>query len=171
MVKDHDQNIKENISHEQHSNQNIHETEDPQDMWIKPDYYQEMGEIKRTANTFAKNNKELYTEILTNFAEQLPQAELEPLTDEIWSNLENTDSYHNIQKNDFDKVAKLAEGYNRKWLQKLESMKSNSPLEAPTIFKMDDKYHKVSGNTRLMLARALGLRPKAIFVRFNKQNI
>lgn len=73
-------------------NQNIQGKENPQDIWIKPNYFNELGEIKRTAKTFAKDDNELYTKILTNFEKQLPLAELEPLTDEIWAKLENTDS-------------------------------------------------------------------------------
>lgn len=49
-------------------------------------------------------------------------------------------------------------------------MKNNHQFEAPIIFEMNGVYHKVSGNTRLMVARTLGLRPKAIFIKFNSQD-
>ena len=91
---------------------------------------------------------------------------LEVLTNEIWEKLENTDSNQVIENDDLDKVIELSEEYDREWKTKLETIKNNHSIPAPIIFEMNGRYHKVSGNTRLMLAKALGKIPMIAIVRY-----
>ena len=136
--------------------------------WEKPNLEWEFGEIDRTAKEFSQGDKEKYGSIMWGFKNQFENAQLEPLTDEVWSKLENTDSYNSVAPGDIEGAGKIAESNKRSWKQKLNSMRNGKPMPAPIIFEMNGRYHKVSGNTRLMLARALNSRPRVIFIRYKE---
>jgi hypothetical protein len=137
----------------------------PMEQWQKPNLEREFGEIDRTAKEFSKGNKELYDKIMWAFKNQFEFARLEELTDEVWAQLENTDSYHDISGGEVDKLSEIAAKNKRAWKRKSDDMKKGVPMAAPIIFQMGNRYHKVAGNTRLMIARVLGIRPKVVFIK------
>lgn len=137
-----------------------------QEQWEKPSLEREFGEIDRTAKEFSQADKDLYNKIMWAFKNQFDSARLEILTDDIWSVLENTDSFHELSYGDEKKLSEIAEINKRPWKKKFSDIKTGASMAAPIIFKMNGRYHKVSGNTRLMIARVLGIWPKVIFIRF-----
>ena len=137
--------------------------------WIRPNLRNEIGEIQRVLESFL--DIEPSRENVIKLVQTLEVSPLVELTDELWEKLENTESFHEIQKGDFQAVEKITEEYNkdlpedRKRSAKniLDGFRNNQPMEVPTIIENEEGgIHLISGNTRLMTARALGIRPQVI---------
>ena len=82
------------------------------------------------------------------------------LSDDIWSKLENTDSY---EVTSLDDAIKAAKGYGKNWKPTLDAIKNGTIIDPPMILNYDKtKYYLVGGNTRLMFYKALGITPKVL---------
>lgn len=128
----------------------------------------EGGEIERTAREFLNiENEEEIKVFLIHFKEIARGTSPIELSDEIWSKLNNTDSY-DIEVGDWNAVDYHATAEHqdlpRDWQSLKLKMEQGEPLDAPIIAKKGDSLHLVCGNTRLMVARALGIRPKVLIV-------
>jgi hypothetical protein len=78
------------------------------------------------------------------------------LTDEMWSRLENTDSY---DINSEEEAIELAQHYGKDW----QSIVVAEKLPPALILQYSpNKYYLVGGNTRLMFARVKGENPQVI---------
>jgi len=83
--------------------------------------------------------------------------------------LDNTDSF-DITPEGWEKVAENIDytnqetGAKRSWQDLKQKTEQGQELDAPIVLKYQDELHLVSGNTRLMVARALGKTPKVLFV-------
>jgi hypothetical protein len=123
-----------------------------------PDIEKESGEIERVAEKYAQQNPE---EFMRTFYEKVQEATLVKLTEEMWSVLDNTDSF-GIPYDGWEQVAEHVEhtnhetGSSRDWEELRQKMEDGQELDAPIVLKYHDELHLVSGNTRLMVARALG---------------
>lgn len=127
-----------------------------------PDIEEERGEFERVARMFSVDSDTL---------EFLAQEEgrLIPLREDTWSVLENTDS-NKLVKGDWDSVRAMSEAQTpiRDW-EKLKDHKENDvPIDAPIIMKFNGRYHLIAGNTRLMVARALGITPKVLIFEYKE---
>lgn len=129
--------------------------------FIFPHIQEERGEFERAGKEF-----ELDPEVLMFLAEE--EGVMCQLSSEIWERLENTDSY-GIKKDDWTEVGVHAREGDRDWVTLKEKITKGETLDAPIIFKYGERYHLISGNTRLMVARALGLTP-AVFIFEYKEN-
>jgi hypothetical protein len=90
------------------------------------------------------------------------------LSDDIWSKLENTDSYNITSIED---AVKLANQYGKKWKSTLSAIKNSEVLDPPMILNYDkDRYYLVGGNTRLMFYKALGIEPKVLLATIDLPN-
>ncbi len=78
------------------------------------------------------------------------------LTDEIWSRLENTDSYDIDSE---EEAVELARQYGKD-IQSILAAEKTPP--ALILQYSPNKYYLVGGNTRLMVARAKGINPQII---------
>ena len=82
---------------------------------------------------------------------------LTPLTDDIWSILRNSDSY---KIPSLEKVEKVTKKYGKDLNSLLNAIENKESIESPIIIKWgEDDYELVCGNTRLMIASALGTTP------------
>ena len=82
------------------------------------------------------------------------------LSDNIWSKLENSDSY---EVNSLDDAIKLATKYGKDYKPTLDAIKADKTINPPMVLNYDkDKYYLVGGNTRLMFYKALGKTPKVL---------
>ena len=142
--------------------------------WIRPDLDRERGEIERVLKEFL--GQEPNEENIRNFEIAVNNTTKVELSDEQWESLENTDSFHNVRPGHLEDVTNILDASNqelspknRRDLKKhLGRFIGNTPIEAPIIVKnKDGKLHLVSGNTRLMVCRLLGIRPKVIIAEFN----
>jgi hypothetical protein len=120
----------------------------------------EMGEIERVAQTFAKGDSERF---IRQFLEVIQNSQLTDLIDADWSRLENTDSW-DIGVGDLDSVEDHSKHIGRDWELLKTKLEKGGQVDAPIIIKIGGVLHLTSGNTRLMVARALGIRPKVVIV-------
>lgn len=132
------------------------------DQWVLPNIEMEMGEIERTAKTFSPEDE---TTMLDRIMEALKVGEIVDLTPDMWSRLENTDSWDVREGHMEDVLYHTAEsGRDAVGLEKAFS--SEQSMFMPIIvIKEDGTPYLVSGNTRLMVTRALALTPKAYIAR------
>jgi hypothetical protein len=136
--------------------------------WIRPDLQNERGEIERVIRDFLSEDPNEKT--ITNIIAILEGSPLIDLSDEEWSLVENTDSFHGVRAGHVEDAEQLTEGYNQELKAEnkrdfnglLNSFKQGRDIEAPTILKSKGILHLVSGNTRLKIARGLNSRPKVI---------
>jgi hypothetical protein len=134
--------------------------------FIFPSIEKELGEIQRVAQKYNPQNQEAF---VSTFSERAEKAKLVDLTEEIWRALDNTDSF-DIPHNGWQQVAEHIDhtnketGATRDWKDLKQKMENKQELDAPIILKYSDEIHLVSGNTRLMVARALGKTSRVLFV-------
>lgn len=130
--------------------------------WTRPDLSFEQGEFERVAEHFSQTEEERQG-IVKALIEGATHIEPTELSESDWAALENTDSF-DIAPGGYDTVAKLAEEYRRDAARLIAEMNSGNPIEAPIIARIRGTLHLVSGNTRLMIARAAGQVPQVVVV-------
>lgn len=136
-------------------------TKDPAIQFVFPNIENESGEIERVAEHFKLDKGAFCAE----FEARATQARLEPLTEEVWSHLDNTESWSEIKAGDWDAVMHHALGNQRpEWVHLRQKIESGVPVDAPIIVRKGDYLHLVSGNTRLMISRAAGIIPNVLMV-------
>ena len=119
--------------------------------WVKPSLDEEYEEFERTSE---EENIPL-AELTYGFE----RGKLVPLSDNIWSILVNQDSWQ-IKNGDMPMAVKLAIEYGKDYEKLSKGFAENITLPAPIIVKKPDgEYYQIAGNTRLMFAKALGIRP------------
>lgn len=106
--------------------------------WVKPKKIEEKDEFSRYPKKYWN---------------RFEDGKLIDLDEEIWAKLENTDSY---LIDSMEQAREFASIYKKD----IENILKADKLPAPIIVKIEDKYELVSGNTRLMVARALKIKPK-----------
>jgi hypothetical protein len=112
----------------------------------------EKGEFERVADTFEIDSSVLYF--------QAQNGSLSELNEELWNKLENTDS-NRFEPGNWSMVEQYSgqQSQPRDWGDLKQKLEKGTPLDAPIVMKFGDYYHLVSGNTRLMVARAMGITP------------
>jgi hypothetical protein len=130
--------------------------------WTKPDIAEEREEIERTANVLNVD--------LNQLMKAVQSAQLVPLDDVTWSKMKNTDSWHNIVPGNIETVKTHAAKYGRDWLRLVQAFERGSPLPAPIVVIHEGNPYLIGGNTRLMVARALGARPSVLLAKMNDTN-
>jgi len=147
--------------------------ESPQEInWVRPDIQSEMGEIERVAKMISESDDHRdhhYSKILQDITKAIETARLEGLTDKMWGMLKNTDSYrHDLRPGHIEDVQKIVGSY-RDWKSLLDAIQKNAPMQAPIILIQENGVpHLVAGNTRLMIARALGAKVQAFIARLQE---
>lgn len=111
----------------------------------------EKGELIRAA----KEEGISEIDLLTAFED----AEMVQLNDTIWSQLENTDSYEIVGRN---QAQEYADDYGKDWKPIEKAIKTGQKLPPPLILKYGDRFILVGGNTRLMFYRAYKIYPKVL---------
>jgi hypothetical protein len=116
-------------------------------LWI-PILQAENEEIERTADELGLPYDTVYNSLVNG--------DEVTLTDEMWSRLENTDSY---DINSEEEAIELARHYGKD-IQSILAAEKTPP--ALILQYSPNKYYLVGGNTRLMVARAKGINPQVI---------
>ncbi len=136
------------------------------DIFKKPSLVAEKGEFLRVAQAFGIEDSVLFYS-----AEN--EGKIVTLDDDTWSMLENSDSYH-IPKDGHEIAAALAEESGRDYHVVADAIYGGvmvgEPLDAPIVMKIGERYHLVSGNTRLMAARAYGVTPNVLLFEVDQVN-
>lgn len=137
-----------------------------------PEIEKEKGEIKRVfREVFGGQDAQETDNFFLRFSEAGASASMAELTEEMWSKLENTDSY-GIALQDWSGVEEHAVAghadHPRDWQLLKSQYEAGASIEAPIVLKTNGILHLVSGNTRLMVARALGITPQVLLVELNQ---
>lgn len=115
---------------------------------------------KNNIEEFGKYKFQIEMDILKNIFKKVDY--LIPLTDDIWSILRNTDSY---QIPSLEKVEKMTKKYGKDLNTLLNAIENKESIESPIIIKWGETdYELVCGNTRLMIASALGTIPAVMIL-------
>ncbi len=117
-----------------------------------PDIYAEFGEFDRVGKEFGFDGS-----VLMHLAKE--NGKMMDLTNEAWSVLENTDSY-DIESGDWETVEFKSKEADRDFMVPKNKIEGGELLDAPIIVKIGDTLHLVSGNTRLMVAKAFDIKPQ-----------
>jgi len=121
-----------------------------------PNIEKEEGEFDRVAKEFG-----FETSVLMFLAQS---GELVQMDEALLSKLENTDA-DTVEEGDWEAVHDHSNPdgvHKRNWEDLRDKLEAGSVLDAPIIMKFGDRYHLVSGNTRLMVARAKGISQKVL---------
>jgi hypothetical protein len=138
----------------------------PESMFLFPNIEKERGEIERVAQKYSPLDPEAFTQ---DFYAAARLTKLTDLTEDIWEELDNTDSF-DIPREGWAQIAEHVDhtnketAANRSWEDLKQKLECGQKLDAPIILKHSGKIHLVSGNTRLMVARALSMKPKVLLV-------
>ena len=128
--------------------------------WRKPLISEEMPEFERTAVDLRINLR-----LLTS---AFDSGELVELANWIWCLMVNTDSNEVFSIAEAEAKAEL---YGRDIARVFRGMTSHAILPAPIVLvRGDERPYLVSGNTRLMAARVLNVRPKVWLIRMEASN-
>lgn len=114
------------------------------------------------------NNKPKYAQQLKKLQESVSSAQIEDLTEEIWEKLDNSESHAYVRPGYLEDAQKFAErkSHNRDWKDIVNGIQKKCPMKVPIILiKSDGTPYLIAGNTRLMVFRAMMIRPKALIVR------
>jgi len=123
--------------------------------------YDEAGEIERVQQYFGIKT----SNFVQKFVERAKQGRLIKLTDDIWDTVENTDSHSdNVPRGDWNTVAHIVGQVQRDWQTLRNKMQRGEEMDAPIIARRGDILHLVTGNTRLCIARAAGVKPDVLIV-------
>jgi hypothetical protein len=123
----------------------------------RPDLENEMDELQRVVQDLSRD--EDINVSVDDLVNSFKKSKEVTLTDEIWGNLENTES-NEIEKGDMDSVMNIAKMYKKTNPKKLSQSIKSGDYKRPLILKFGDRYHLVAGNTRLCTAAAMGVNPK-----------
>ncbi|PIR37254.1 MAG: hypothetical protein COV34_03470 [Candidatus Zambryskibacteria bacterium CG10_big_fil_rev_8_21_14_0_10_42_12] len=123
--------------------------------WIKPRFRDEFGEFQRISKHFGIP---LWKLLYWFFMGRMVR-----LSDNVWSAMENTDSWDTTT---LESVRYHADHIGRD-VERILSALSNphGQLPVPVVLCLPDgRYHLVAGNTRLMVSRALGIKPTVLVI-------
>lgn len=126
--------------------------------FVLPDIDKEKSEFDRVAIKYG-----LDSETLQFLASE--EGSSQDLSNEIWEKLDNTDS-NLIKEGDWNAVQEYSNSANRDWLDLKQKIEKGVQVDAPIIIKYGKEYHLVTGNTRLMVARALGIVPQVLIFEY-----
>lgn len=141
--------------------------------FVRPEMAGEKDEIVRVIKEFFADVQP--TPSLEQLIELFDNAPIVELSDADWERLENTDSFYGVQEGDIEGARNITEGYNedlpeeyhRDFDALLAAFKKGNDIECPMIIAHNNRTHLVSGNTRLMIMRVLGMRPHVIIATMN----
>lgn len=120
--------------------------------WLVPDLEWEEEEITDRAKELGMDPADL------EFA--LDEGEIVELEDEAWEVMENTDSFDVSSLSD---AIHLAHVYRKNYRFVLNAFIEREPVPMPlVVVKKDGTPYLIAGNTRLMFARVLGIKPKVL---------
>lgn len=126
----------------------------PSFRWVSPDLEEEEKELAMIADEEGLSMPDLWS--------AAHAAKLRSLSDMDWQRLEGTDSYGMESINE---ATHVAEGYGRDADSVIKGMVGGAGIPAPIVLeKPDGSLRLVSGNARLMAARALGLTPDVLWI-------
>ena len=137
----------------------------PTSQFIYPNIESERGEFERTALKFG-----IDVDTLIFLAKE--EGVLQTLSKAVWDGLENTDSnrFDYGDEDAWNQVRQCSEIQKspRDWMSLRNGLENGQIIDAPIILKIANTHYLVSGNTRLMVARALGITPNVLVFEYKE---
>ena len=137
--------------------------------WTKDRFDDEIEEFKRFAEEYVDETDQALREGLDYLKKKYDRAKPKILIDNKWKNMKNTGSWNT------DSIDKIFKNLKRDRVKRDVSRivtqffgtgpidELNGNVACPIVVKMDKgRTILIAGNTRLSMARALGIRPKII---------
>ena len=130
--------------------------------WKKDPFSREFHEFERMTVQYTPDKKELRNN-LSYLQAQYNKARPVSLIDGDWRKLENTDSF---ETNTMEKVYEALKTNNEpRDVDRILRQYVSGSVSCPIVMKFaDNRLVLVAGNTRLMIARVLKIKPKIILV-------
>tara|TARA_R110002126_G_scaffold249462_1_gene392355 strand:- start:227 stop:676 length:450 start_codon:yes stop_codon:yes gene_type:complete len=125
--------------------------------WVKPDYEDEEEEFELTASEIGDD----YEETLSGLINGYWNSTIEVLTDEEWSQMENTDSWGLETEEDiYNVIGGYGRSNERILKHSLEPLRNGGVVETPIVLYMENyPPYLIAGNTRLSACKVLGITP------------
>lgn len=140
--------------------------------WVKPDFHEEEGEFMGHFLSWYEEeilkvdwdtiSDEEYYQYITDLHYAYADAKVEPLTDEEWAQMENTDSWYINTEEDLYNVVHGMWGRDKERILKysLDPIRNGGVVQTPIVVYSDgNPPYLVAGNTRLSACKVLGVRP------------
>ena len=118
--------------------------------WLVPLLEEELSEFIRVSKELGIN--------LTILFSLFDEGTVEVMDNQTWCSLENTDSGQALSVDD---VIQISTSYERDARVLLSAFRAETDMYMPIVLFLETgKTHLVSGNTRLMICRALNITPR-----------
>ncbi len=133
----------------------------------KTKFENEMDEFDRVVSQFSNGTDADWDYKMFQIKQIYATAGVSLISTSIWQRLENTDSYHTDTREKIMKAIKSnsASSGKRDIDSVIKEYESNS-VRAPIILSYGvGKYTLVAGNTRLMVAKMMGINPKVLILK------
>jgi len=134
----------------------------------KSKFENEMDEFDRVVSQFSNGTDPDWDYKMFQIKQIYTTARVSLISTRIWQILENTDSYHTDTREKIMKAIKSnsASSGKRDIDSVIKEYESNS-VRAPILLSYEGgrKYTLVAGNTRLMVAKMMGINPKVLILK------
>lgn len=140
--------------------------------WIKPDFNKEEGEFSGhflhwleddvLQLNFNDYSKKWFNQLWDMIVISYNDADVEPLNDEEWSKMENTDSWGIESEEDLYNIIHGQWGRDKERIKKysIDPIKMGGIVDTPIVVYVDGHPpYLVAGNTRLSACKILGITP------------
>ena len=140
----------------------IESKEDFEPIWIKPNLSEEMPELQRTA--------ELIPEFtLDEIVHAFNDAKLEQLSEEEWATIDGPDNLFQQPNLTIEQVHEHLSGKRNSAIIE-QGIRNNSTIPAPVVLTgLWDNPYLIGGNSRLLICKALGIRPLVLNLRLKNK--
>ena len=138
--------------------------------WKKTSFDDELSEFKRTTEEYTPEQgsarKKAIESNLQYLKQQYNKSNPIMLTDQIWKSLGNTDSWGIKNLSDVnDRILKNSKTSGMRDATSVVMEYMSGSVRAPIVLQTGDGYILIAGNTRLMVAKALGISPKCVIIK------
>jgi ParB-like chromosome segregation protein Spo0J len=125
--------------------------------WVKPHFEDEEEEFELTASEIGDD----YEETLSSLINGYWNSTIEVLTDEEWSQMENTDSWGlETEEAIYNVIGGYGRSNERIIKHSLEPLRNGGVVETPIVLYMENyPPYLIAGNTRLSACKVLGITP------------
>ena len=131
--------------------------------WIKDNYENERGEFERAAIEVSGPTNKIKQENIKYLRDAYAKSKIVSLSDHDWQKMENTDSW---KTETFTAILTAFSNNNEKRdLGRILSQFEMGKLKCPIAYKRaDNALVLIGGNTRLMVCRVLGVKPRIVII-------
>lgn len=131
-------------------------------VWKKVPFENEKGEFSRTCEFFDDDPKNLRKN-MAFLKREYQKVSPQPLVDADWRKMQNTDSWKTTT---LEKVTNAIKANNEpRDVQNIVTELSSGSARSPIAIRLDDgTLYLVGGNTRLMVCRAIKVKPNIVII-------